>query len=756
MDVKSLDRARSSRRAGLLTLRSVLIAILCFELLRAFAFGKMTASQQHWAIVACIALAAVVNWLLLRSSDRASVPPVAAESADAARERNMLRTLIDSIPDFIYAKDLQCRFLIANETCGSIIGRRPAELIGKSDFDFYPREIAQEFYDDEQKVIRSGEALVNRQEVVVDLDGNRSNLLTTKVPLRDAQGEVIGIMGIGRNITQRVQAEEQLKAAREAAEAANKAKSEFLANMSHEIRTPMNGVIGMSELLLDAELGGVEREYAETIRDCGRALLTVINDILDFSKIEAGKLELERIDMDLRDALRDVARVLAIQAHAKGLELTMNIDPGVPEMVRGDPGRLRQVLLNLGGNAVKFTQSGEISLEIQLLQTDASGTLVRCEVRDTGMGIPKDRLRSLFQPFTQVDASTTRRFGGTGLGLSIVRKLVELMGGETGVDSEEGKGSRFWFTARFAPASSTGPKLQRVAPAALYNRRVLVVDDNATNRRLLALQLEQCGITALLTSSAAEALEQMQAACARNQPFEVALVDHDMPDCNGAQLGEQINADPRLKSTRLILLTSSGLRGDALRFAQLGFAGYLLKPVAQNDLLDCLMVVLGGQAEDWHSQTQPIVTRHELRALRSREEQKRILLAEDVVVNQKVASRMVEKLGYFVEVVSNGREAIAAWESGRYDLILMDCQMPEVDGYEATREIRRRERGDQHIPIIALTANAMKGAEQLCLEAGMDVHLSKPIDREALQECLRRFLVEKPDHVAPSSEPASL
>jgi two-component system sensor histidine kinase/response regulator len=757
MDVKSLDQARrSTQRAGLVTLRAALVAILFFELIRQFAFAKLSVAQQHWSIVGCIALAAALNWLMLHLTTDRSAPAEVGQDVDAGHERNMLRTLIDSIPDFIYAKDLQCRFLIANETCGRGIGRRPAELIGKSDFDFYPRELAQKFYDDEQKIIVSGEPLVNRQEIVVDLEGNRSVLLTTKVPLRNAEGQVIGIMGIGRNITLRVQAEEQLKAAREAAEAANKAKSEFLANMSHEIRTPMNGVIGMSELLLDAELGSVEREYAETIRDCGRALLTVINDILDFSKIEAGKLELERIDMDLRDALRDVARVLAIQAHAKGLELTMNIDPGVPDMVRGDPGRLRQVLLNLGGNAVKFTQNGEISLEIQLVQTDASGTLVRCEVRDTGMGIPADRVRSLFQPFTQVDASTTRRFGGTGLGLSIVRKLVELMGGETGVESQEGKGSRFWFTARFALATSGGPKLQRVAPAALHNRRVLVVDDNATNRRLLALQLEQCGISALLTSSAQEALEQMKAASVRHQPFEVALVDHDMPDCNGAQLGEQINADPALKSTRLILLTSSGLRGDALRFAQLGFAGYLLKPVAQNDLLDCLMVVLGGQAEDWHSQTQPIVTRHELRALRSREEQKRILLAEDVVVNQKVASRMVEKLGYSVEIVANGREAIAAWETGRYDLILMDCQMPEVDGYEATREIRRRERGDQHIPIVALTANAMKGAEELCIEAGMDAHLSKPIDREALQICLRQFLKDLASQPVASDEPASL
>jgi CheY-like chemotaxis protein len=393
---------------------------------------------------------------------------------------------------------------------------------------------------------------------------------------------------------------------------------------------------------------------------------------------------------------------------------------------------------------VKFTSTGEISLEIGLIQSSEDGTVVRCSVRDTGIGIPQARINALFQPFTQVDASTTRRFGGTGLGLSIVLKLVDLMGGEVGVDSKEGTGSHFWFTARFAPALSQGSTLQRVASAALARRRVLVVDDNATNRRVLALQLEQCGIAAELAHTAAQAIDCLRDAHASGRAFEVALVDHDMPDCNGAQLGQQINADPILKNTRLILLTSSGLRGDALRFAQLGFAGYLLKPVAQNDLVDCLMVVLGGNAEDWHSQTQPIVTRHELRAMRQLETQKRVLLAEDVVVNQKVAIRMLEKLGYLVEAVANGQEAVAAWQTGKFDLILMDCQMPIVDGYEATREIRRQETTGRHIPIIALTANAMKGAEQQCFESGMDAHLPKPIDRLALEACLQGFLAQAP------------
>jgi PAS domain S-box-containing protein len=731
------DKSRSFGLPAALAFGAILIYAIC-----AFALS-LTSLQMHMLALALLAIPAVA-YLTERKepASTSSIEPHAQESA-SEHERNMLRTLIDSLPDLIYAKDVNCKFLLANDACCRVMGTDRTDVVGKDDFDFFPRDLAEGFHEDEQKVMRSGETLLNREESVLYRDGRRSHVLTTKVPLRDSQGRVIGIMGIGRDITARVEAENELRAAREAAEAANKAKSEFLANMSHEIRTPMNGVIGMSELMMDTKLDSAQRDYAETIRDCGRALLTVINDILDFSKIEAGKLELENIDMDLRDAVRDVARVLAVQAHAKGLELTMDVDSKLPEMVKGDPGRLRQVLLNLGGNAVKFTSKGEVSLEVKVLESDERGSLVRCEVRDTGVGIPADRINALFQPFMQVDASTTRRFGGTGLGLSIVRKLVELMHGEVGVESEENLGSKFWFTARFAPASAAGPTYHRVAPSELKGKRVLVVDDNATNRKLLAIQLEQCGLEPVLASSATEALQMMQKALQEGEPFEIALLDHDMPDCNGADLGRRINSDDYLKNTRLVLLTSSGLRGDALRFAQIGFAGYLLKPVAESDLIDCLLVVLGGEARDWHTQTQPIVTRHELRVLRKRVESRRLLLAEDVVVNQKVAARALEKLGYEVEVVGNGLEAVKAWETGKYDLILMDCQMPEMDGYEATREIRRREGPNQHIPIVALTAHAMKGADEECKAAGMDEHLTKPIDRQALDRCLRRYLAAK-------------
>ncbi len=567
----------------------------------------------------------------------------------------------------------------------------------------------------------------------------------------DDNGAPSRLLGVSWDISEEVAASELLRQQTEAAHAASRAKSHFLANVSHEIRTPMNGIIGMTGLLLDTHLDRAQRDYAETIRSSADSLLTVINDILDFSKIEAGKLELESIELDLRANVEDVGTAMAFQAATKGLELIVNVEPQIKGRVLGDPQRLRQCLVNLVSNAIKFTQQGEIVIEVRDRSSGAD-SLTYFEVRDTGMGIAEKTLELLFQPFVQADSSTTRHFGGTGLGLSIVRKLVELMGGEIGVSSEVGVGSKFFFTLPLKPAPDLGLE-RRVRAAA--GGRILIVDDNVTNQKVLSAQLVHAGYSVTSVSSGVAALDELQNAVASDHRFDMVITDFQMPDMDGAMLGERIIAMRGLADTRLVMLTSLDRHGDTPRLAALGFAAYLTKPVRVRELIDAVARVMSGGPRQWQMETQPMITLNMLTQTRAQQRfAGHVLLVEDNFVNQKVAVRFLERLGCTVEVAGNGAEGVAACKERHFDIVLMDLQMPVMDGMTATRKIRGGETSG-HIPIIALTANAMTGDRELCEAAGMDGYLTKPIEVERLRNILTKFGLENPDPAAAEAAAAA-
>lgn len=647
-----------------------------------------------------------------------------------------MRILFEYAPDAYCLSTLDGTIIDANRPALDLTGYSKEEVIGKSFIGMGVISLEQFEVGTTATAHRPDEPL----ELVLNRKDGTKVTTETKTFKVEIKGQTL-LLSISRDITLRKKAEEELEKARGLAEAANRAKSDFLASMSHEIRTPMNGVMGMATLLADTPLNPEQQDYVASITSSADALLTIINDILDFSKVEAGKLNLERLDFDLHTTMENMNDVLGIRAREKGLEYVWLLEPNVPTQLVGDPGRLRQVIINLIGNAIKFTPKGSVDLQISLVSQTDNEAIIRFDIRDTGIGISDDKLGTLFKPFTQVDTSTTRKYGGTGLGLSISKLLAELMGGQIGAESTEGKGSTFWFTARLGKQSAECRSEEW--PSDLSGLRVLGVDDNPTNRKVLEHMLRAWRCRVEVVENAAMAMARLHAAVASGDPFRVAIIDIMMPEVSGETLGRMIKATPQLKDTALIAWSSSGRRDEGSELGMAGFAEYLTKPVKQSQLFNAIVKIV--TRESGKVMAVPLAP---TAAPASKQEpwKARILLAEDNAVNQKVATVMLGKMGYYADIASNGIEALKALEAAPYDMVLMDVHMPEMDGLEATRRIRDAKSAVSNhlIPVVAMTASAMAGDREMCLDAGMNDYISKPVNRGELARVLERWAVPQP------------
>jgi PAS domain S-box-containing protein len=801
--------------------------------------------------------------------------------AEAAlmQERHLLRTLMDNLPDAIYFKDRESRLTRINLGLARGFGLDDPRLaIGKTDFDFFSEEYAQQAFADEQEIVRTGQAMLAKEEKETWPDGHVTWVLTTKMPLRDTNGNITGTFGVSRDITERKQyeqslhaseqryrqlfernlagvyrvtldgrlldcndacwrifgytsasemlehrasdfypdprareeflsrlkehgvltnfehclqrkdrsplwvlenatlvpsgeggdaqiegtlidisnrrqAEIELRQAKEAAEAASRAKSEFLAVMSHEIRTPMNGIIGMTELALDTTLSREQREYLDSVKESADTLLTLINDVLDFSKIEAGRLSLDFSEFDLQDTLSNTMRALATRADEKGLELTWETLPDLPPRLVGDPGRLRQVLLNLVGNGIKFTERGEVDLRVEIESQGEDWIVLHFCVSDTGIGIPRDKQKRVFEAFMQADSSTTRKYGGTGLGLAISSRLVELMGGRIWLESQPNKGSRFHFTVKFGLVKRLQPQPAPLTEVCLRGTPVLLIDDNATNRRILETMLKCWLMEPTSAEGGPQGLDAMRRSRDMGRTFPLIILDAQMPGMDGFMVVEKLKQDPTLAGSAIMMLTSAGQRGDAARCRELGISAYLVKPIRQSELLEAILLVLGQPGQKQHHPG--LITRHTIRESRRK---LCILVAEDNAINRELVVRLLQKHGHTVMAVTTGREAVELLDkdAANCDLALMDVEMPDMDGLQATAIIREKEKiNGKHIPIIAMTAYAMKGDRERCLAAGMDGYVPKPIRHQELFEAIQTLVKDLPSIPTParSEEP---
>jgi PAS domain S-box-containing protein len=642
------------------------------------------------------------------------------------RSEEQYRAILQTIEDGYFEVDWSGRYRFINEAFCKITGYQARELIGQSYKKFFDAETIQRLYDAYHSVYLTGEPLKALEYAIITKDGVRKYVEESVTLKRDPSGTPERFMGIRRDCTARKLAEQELAHAKEAAEAGSRAKGQFLANMSHEIRTPMNGIIGMTELVLGTELSPYQAECLNTVKSSALSLLTILNDILDFSKIESHKLDLESIPFSLVDLVNDTLKPLAVKAHQKSLELAADIGSDAPSGVVGDPGRVKQVLTNLIGNAVKFTDHGEVLLRVQKDGETSGRTILRFTVSDTGIGIPAEKLSSIFEAFSQADGSTTRRFGGTGLGLSISSTLVRMMGGHITVQSTVGQGSTFQFALPFEVAAPPVASSPPVEQSRLVGMRVLVVDDNAVNRKILHGQLTRWRMKPVVVPSGEAALETLELAARENDPFALVLLDAQMPQLDGFDVAAAMGQRPELAGATIMMLSSGGEYSDASRCRELGIAAYLTKPVKQSDLFDAISrAVDGAISQRIASAPSPPVETSSRRL--------KVLLAEDNVVNQRVAVGLLTRRGHEVAVAANGVEALNALDQQAFDVVLMDVQMPEMGGFEASAAIRARERHNGgHIPIIAMTAHAMSGDRERCLAAGMDGYLAKPIDPPSL------------------------